>query len=193
MAIQDQIPRSRITLTYRTTISGEPETVELPLRLLVLADLKRVKERAADDEFELRRVRGITKDGLSAVMEDLKLGTNVTVPGLFSSEETASLKFKSMRDFDPDRVAEQVGSINALREMRTLLMEMRSKIANQRDFRKSLNNVFTPSAWDSVITELNENQFGAFQIVAPTLAGDDDKPADNRPADPAKPPDKKEK
>ena len=38
MAIQDQLPKSRITLTYRTTINGEPETVKLPLRLLILGD-----------------------------------------------------------------------------------------------------------------------------------------------------------
>ena len=38
MAIQDQLPKSRITLTYRTTINGEQETVNLPLRLLVFGD-----------------------------------------------------------------------------------------------------------------------------------------------------------
>ena len=41
MAIQDDIPRSRITLKYRTTIEGEPADVELPLRFLVMGDFSR--------------------------------------------------------------------------------------------------------------------------------------------------------
>lgn len=164
MAIQDQIPRSRITLTYRTTISGEPETVELPLRLLLVGDFTQVEER--QDDLDTRRIRGINKEGLGSVMEDMKLGVEFQVPGLFSAEETATLSFKSMRDFDPDRVSEQVGSINALRQMRTLLMELRSSIANQRDFRKGLNRLITGPDLEKFIKDLNENQFNVFDIKA---------------------------
>ena len=33
MAVQDELPRSRITLTYRTTIHGQQEEVNLPFRV----------------------------------------------------------------------------------------------------------------------------------------------------------------
>ncbi|HMY59214.1 MAG TPA: type VI secretion system contractile sheath small subunit, partial [Pseudomonadota bacterium] len=38
MAIQDEIPKSRLTLTYRTTINGAMQDISLPFRILVLSD-----------------------------------------------------------------------------------------------------------------------------------------------------------
>jgi type VI secretion system protein ImpB len=36
MAITDEIPKSRLTLTYRTNVHGEAEDVALPFRVLVM-------------------------------------------------------------------------------------------------------------------------------------------------------------
>ena len=38
MPVQDEVPKSRITLTYKTDVDGEPAVVDLPLRLMVLGD-----------------------------------------------------------------------------------------------------------------------------------------------------------
>jgi hypothetical protein len=38
VAIQDELPQSRITLKYRTTINGEEEDIKLPMRTMVLGD-----------------------------------------------------------------------------------------------------------------------------------------------------------
>jgi type VI secretion system protein ImpB len=38
MGVNDEIPKSRITLTYKTEVQGEPAVVDLPFRLLVLGD-----------------------------------------------------------------------------------------------------------------------------------------------------------
>ena len=38
MAIQDEIPKSRLTLRYKTEINGQPEDIQLPLRLAVVGD-----------------------------------------------------------------------------------------------------------------------------------------------------------
>jgi type VI secretion system protein ImpB len=35
MAIQDEIPKSRLTLKYKTEVDGQPEDLSLPLRMLV--------------------------------------------------------------------------------------------------------------------------------------------------------------
>ena len=34
MPIQDKLPKSRITLVYRTTINGQKEDVKLPFRVV---------------------------------------------------------------------------------------------------------------------------------------------------------------
>ena len=38
MAVQDEVPKSRITLRYRTEIDGTPADIQLPLRLLMMGD-----------------------------------------------------------------------------------------------------------------------------------------------------------
>ena len=50
MAIQDEIPKSRLTLRYKTEVSGQPEDLTLPMRLLVTGDysLGTSKDRKVD-------------------------------------------------------------------------------------------------------------------------------------------------
>ena len=56
MAIQDDknIPKSRVTLRYRTEINGVPEDVTLPLRILVAGDFSGY-EHGGDDVGERDR------------------------------------------------------------------------------------------------------------------------------------------
>ena len=57
MAIQDEIPKSRLTLRYRTEINGQPEDMSLPLRLLITGDFSQgsSSDRSVDlDERNLR-------------------------------------------------------------------------------------------------------------------------------------------
>jgi type VI secretion system protein ImpC len=79
VAIQDQLPKSRITLTYRTTINGEPETVKLPVRLLILGDFSHnssvdrwkraepVLAKNEDDELVPDYVKDTNPDGTPKV------------------------------------------------------------------------------------------------------------------------------
>ena len=60
-SIQDQIPRSRINLRYRTMIEGEPKEVELPFRLIILGDLSLGSSTDREQDLESRRLR--TLDG----------------------------------------------------------------------------------------------------------------------------------
>ena len=50
MAIQDEIPKSRLTLKYKTEVEGEAEDMSLPLRMLVTGDfsLGNSKDRKVD-------------------------------------------------------------------------------------------------------------------------------------------------
>ena len=52
MAIQDEIPKSRLTLRYKTEVNGQPEDVQLPLRMAVAGDFSggSSKDRAVDLE-----------------------------------------------------------------------------------------------------------------------------------------------
>ena len=70
MAVQDELPQSRITLKYRTTINGEEEEINLPKRSLVMGDLGSSKDRKADlDQRELRSITG--RGNLDELMKDM--------------------------------------------------------------------------------------------------------------------------
>lgn len=76
MPVNDDIPESRLMLTYRTTVNGEPRDVDLPFRLLILGDLSQgaskdrreyqVEVAEQDENGEISRKTVTKKDGLDA-------------------------------------------------------------------------------------------------------------------------------
>ncbi len=76
MPVNDDIPESRLMLTYRTTVNGEPRDVDLPFRLLILGDLSQgaskdrreyqVEVAEQDENGAISRKAVTKKDGLDA-------------------------------------------------------------------------------------------------------------------------------
>jgi type VI secretion system protein ImpB len=161
VAIQDELPKSRITLTYRTTINGEPETVKLPLRLLVLGNfshgtsvdrLKKDEKGAVVGEVDLeaRRMRSVTGNNLNSVIKDmgisltLKEGVkNWVDPAKGGESMEVTLPVSSMKSFHPDEIVKNVPKLSALLLLRKLLEEMQSNIDNRKELRKSIYALFT--------------------------------------------------
>jgi type VI secretion system protein ImpB len=102
MPVNDEIPESRIMLTYRTTVDGEPRDVDLPFRLLVLGDLsngsskdrrerqveitttdadgKEVKSTVAQkDALDARSFRTLDGKNLRDVMRDMDIKLTLNV------------------------------------------------------------------------------------------------------------------
>ncbi|MEY3881501.1 MAG: type secretion system contractile sheath small subunit [Pseudomonadota bacterium] len=50
MAIQDEIPKSRLTLRYKTEVNGQPEDMTLPMRLLITGDFS---QGSSTDDLQL--------------------------------------------------------------------------------------------------------------------------------------------
>jgi type VI secretion system protein ImpB len=80
MAIQDEIPKSRLTLRYKTEVSGQPEDLTLPMRLLVTGDysLGTSKDRKVD--LEERRLRNMDGKNTDEVMKDMGMSLKMAVP-----------------------------------------------------------------------------------------------------------------
>ena len=188
MAVQDQIPRSRITLKYRTRITGETEDVELPFRMLVLGDFSQVPADQRTD-IETRQIRGLNGTNLDAVMESMDLKVETTVPALGGGSEAVSIPIRGMSSFDPGAVAQHVPSVKSLLLMRQLLTELRSSIANQREFRKELKRLFSDDEIKTLKSALGQLKFDAFDLkqalAAPPEASS--APAKAAPAGEAKP------
>src|SRR2546421_9397178 len=78
MAVQDEVPKSRITLRYRTEINGTPEDITLPLRLLVMGDLSQGTSADRKVDLEERKIRNFDGKNTAAVMKDMKMSVNFT-------------------------------------------------------------------------------------------------------------------
>jgi type VI secretion system protein ImpB len=159
VAIQDELPQSRITLTYRTTINGEEEDIKLPMRTMVLGDFSMGTSKDRQVEFEQREQR--TLDGTNRVddlMKDMGIKMNLTVPNKINPDKDdieVSLPVTGMKSFTPDEVAQNVPQVKALLLLKQLLAEMQSNIDNRRDLRKLVQEICAnPESMQKALGEL---------------------------------------
>lgn len=162
MAIQHDLPRSRLTLTYKTTIHGEPETVNLPFRLLVLGDFSSGQHKDSEKDLELRPLRAINGPNLSNVMSDMKITLSLNdVANRIDDGEALEVRLplESMRSFSPDEIVKHVPQLKALLLMRQLLQELQGQIDNQSGLRKEIQRLFADkNAIEEIKKELKSFQ-----------------------------------
>jgi len=157
VAVQDELPQSRITLKYRTTINGEEEEINLPMRTLVMGDLGSSKDRRQDlDQRELRSITG--RGNLDELMKDMEIALDLRVANHVAPEKgelEITLPIHGMKSFSPDEVAKNVPAVRSLMLLKTLLLEMQSNIDNRREIRKLILEVCAqPEKLQAVLAEL---------------------------------------
>jgi len=161
MAITDEIPKSRLTLTYRTTVSGEPETVTLPFRLLIMGDLSGGTSKDRQLDLDQRPIRALDGKNLNQVMSDMNMSVRVTVPNRIDPERaeelTVELPIRSMKSFTPAEVANNVPKIKALLLLKKLLLEVQANLDNRKEFRRLLRALAQDrAAVEKLMSELSE-------------------------------------
>jgi type VI secretion system protein ImpB len=173
VAIQNELPRSRLTLTYRTTINGEPETVNLPFRLLLLGDFSHGSGKDCQNDLETRRLRSISGSNLNSVMREmeitLKLPNVKNCIDADSGELPVRLPIESIRSFSPDEIIKHVPKLKALLLLRQLLQELQGQIDNQSALRKNIQDLFAyPELLANLKAELSA--FGSLALPPPATA-----------------------
>lgn len=157
MAIQDEIPKSRLTLTYRTEINGEPETVNLPLRLLVMGDFSLGTSKDRKVDLEAREMRNIAGGNLNPLMKDMKMSLALTVENKIDADKAAdmdvNLPIESMKSFSPDAIVHQVPKLKGLLLLRKLLLEAESNVSNKKAFQKLLAELYANEAAFNKVAE----------------------------------------
>lgn len=117
----------RINLVYRSDALGEE--VELPLRVLVLADFT-LDARSA--EFIEQEPVHVSPDSIDAVLAGLAPALHMQVEDCLSDLPMGPLDidlvFRELKDFSPDRVVLQVPSCASLIEQRERLINLRRKM-----------------------------------------------------------------
>ncbi|NMO18638.1 type VI secretion system contractile sheath small subunit [Pyxidicoccus fallax] len=146
MSIQDALPTSRITLTYRTTINGKEEEVDLPFRMLALADLSLGSSKDRRVDLDERRLRSVKPGGLDDLMKDMGMSIEFQVPDRTSASGDGTLDVKlpleRMKSFHPDEFVQHVPKLKALLLMRKLLLEMQADIDNRKELWRTLSELY---------------------------------------------------
>lgn len=175
MAITDEIPKSRITLTYRTEVRGEPEEVSLPFRVLVMGDLSGGTSRDRKVDLDQRQIRGLDGKNLDAVMADMNMVLRLTVPNKINPQAAGDdlqieLPVRGIKSLAPAEIAKNVPRIRALLLLKKLLLEAQANLDNRKDFRKLVRALATDKAAIGALLKQLEG-YETFKLPAPTAAG----------------------
>jgi len=145
--IQDKLPKSRITLVYRTNINGEAEDVKLPFRVVVLGDFSLGSSKDRQLDLEERKMRSVTGSNLNDLMKDMGMSIAFEVDDKLSSDGegkmAVELPISRMKSFHPDEIVHHVPKLKALLLLRKLLLEMQSDIDNRKELRRKLYELFS--------------------------------------------------
>lgn len=132
-------PKERVNIIYKTETGGVQEDVELPLKILMLGDYT---GREDNTPVEERQPINVDKDNFNEVMASQNLSTTIAVANKLDDQATGELaldlKFRSLADFTPEGVVNQVPELKKLLELREALNALKSPIGNNTTFRKKL-------------------------------------------------------
>jgi type VI secretion system protein ImpB len=147
MAIQDEIPKSRLTLRYKTEVSGQPEDLTLPLRMLVSGDFSLGSSKDRKVDLDERRLRNMDGKNTDAVMKDMGMSLKFAVPNKIDPEKEEDMNVEipidSMKAFLPDHIAQQVPKLKGILMLKQLLEEMMSNVDNRKEFRNLLGKLLS--------------------------------------------------
>ncbi|MGE8398478.1 MAG: type VI secretion system contractile sheath small subunit [Burkholderiales bacterium] len=134
-------PKERINIKYVPATGDEQAEIELPHKMLVLGDFGLEDSRALED----RPVMRIDKHSFNNVLHDAHVSLDMSVPSMLSAtpdaELAVNLQFKSINDFGPDQIAQQVPELNKLLELREALVALKGPLGNVPTFRKQLQHL----------------------------------------------------
>ncbi len=144
MTAQDEAPKSRITLTYKTEVQGEPAVVDLPLRLFVMGDFSGGSSKDRTLDLQERKLRSLDGKNTNEVMKDMGISVDMVVPNRINSNEESMrvrLSLNSLNSFSPEEVAKQIPQVRSLLLLKKLLEEIQSNMANKKEFITLLNTL----------------------------------------------------
>ncbi|MCJ8205753.1 type VI secretion system contractile sheath small subunit [Pseudomonas sp. RGM2987] len=149
-------PKERINITFKPATGGAQEEIELPLKLLAIGDYTHRKdERNVED----RKPISIDKTTFDEVLAKQELSLTLSVSNRLQQESetqelAVQLRVRSMKDFTPANLVDQVPELNKLMQLRNALVALKGPLGNAPAFRKAIENVLADE--DSRSRVLNE-------------------------------------
>lgn len=136
-------PKERINVTFKPATGGAQEEIELPLKLLAIGDYTLRKD---ERKVEERKPISIDKMTFDEVLAKQALSLTLSVPNRLQDDEgneemAVQLHVKSMKDFNPASLVDQVPELKKLMELRDALVALKGPLGNAPAFRKAIESV----------------------------------------------------
>jgi type VI secretion system protein ImpB len=144
---QDKLKRirpPRVKIDNKVETFGMEPLLELPFVVGIMADLSGMSKEEKKP-LKQRKFVPIDRDNFNDVMQRAAPRVAIRVPNKVSDKPdellNVELQFKSMEDFEPGRIAEQVPVLNELLQMRKKLVELLGKMEGNDALEKMLTEV----------------------------------------------------
>ncbi|MFD2178657.1 type VI secretion system contractile sheath small subunit [Veronia pacifica] len=165
MALNSQhkrVSKNRVSITYDVETNGALETKELPFVVGVIGDFSGHKPESEKVDLEEREFTGIDKDNFDSVMAQTHPRLSYKVDNTLAQDDSqfeVNLSFRSMKDFHPENVVEQIEPLKRLVETRNQLKVLLSKADRSRDLERLLKEILqNADAIQGLADELGVNK-----------------------------------
>jgi type VI secretion system protein ImpB len=135
--------RPRVHIKYEVETGDAQVERELPFVVGVLGDFSG-NPTTALRPLKDRKFVQIGKENFNDVMERIAPELNIKVKNTLAGDDSlmaVQLKFKTMDDFEPGRVAEQVPALKKLLDTRNQLRDLMTKVDRSDELEKLLERV----------------------------------------------------
>ncbi|MCB2147271.1 MAG: type VI secretion system contractile sheath small subunit [Deltaproteobacteria bacterium] len=126
----DRVRSPRVQITYDVEVGDAIEMKEIPFVVGVLADLSGKPDEPLP-KVKDRKFVEIDRDNFNQVLSGMKPRLAYRVDNKLTDDDSkiaVELRFKSLDDFHPERVAEQVTPVRKLVEARKRLSDLLAKL-----------------------------------------------------------------
>jgi type VI secretion system protein ImpB len=133
----------RVQITYDVEIGDAIETKELPFVLGVLGEYSG-QPKDALPKMKERKFVDVDRDNFDDVLKGVAPRLLMRVDNKLQddgSQMGVELNFKELRDFEPQRIVEQVEPLKKLLEIRTRLSDLRNKITGNDRLEELLDDI----------------------------------------------------
>ena len=132
----------RVQIEYDVELYGSPKKVQIPFVMGVMADLSGKPTEPLAPVAD-RKFLEIDVDNFDTVLKNMKPRVNFTVENKLDGSGgklPVDITFESMDDFSPDAVAQKVGPLKELLDLRTKLADLRGTLQGNDKLDEILQN-----------------------------------------------------
>ncbi len=144
----NRVRKPRVHITYEVETEGAMLERELPFVMGILGDFSGDPTQPLRPLADRKFIQ-IDRDNFNDVMARMTPGLNLKVDNTLAgdgSQMSMNLKFNSIDDFEPARVAEQIPALKALLETRNKLRDLMSKVDRSDELEGLLEQVLQNEA-----------------------------------------------